>query len=292
MSMGSAEVQAEVAGEVSNRLERATAELAQKYARGDGGVEDSVTAPTGSAYMEKHKQEVLQKKKEKENRSQRNQEAAAHMDVNEDVDLDEDLDEEDADEDPELRKIRELRLKQMKNLHNQKLENIGKGHGQFREITQDEFIAEVTSSLTVICMFYHRDFPRCDIMEHHLQKLAKRHIESKFVKIDGNKAPFFVQKLMVRTMPTVVIFKDGVAVDKILGFEELAEVMPEGEEDRWPTIVLARLLASKQAINAAAVVDDDEVEATMKAKMMEMRRQQMMTGMGNIDDMDEDFDDL
>jgi hypothetical protein len=32
-------------------------------------------------------------------------------------------------------------------------------------------------------------------------------------------------------MPTVVIFRDGVAIDKIIGFDGLADGMPEGKED-------------------------------------------------------------
>jgi hypothetical protein len=92
-------------------------------------------------------------------------------------------------------------------------------------------------------------------------------------------------------MPTVVIFKDGVAVNKIVGFDELADTMPEGQEDSWPTIILARLLASKGAISNSVIVDDDEVEAQLKAKMLEMRRGALV-GMQNFDDMDDDFDDL
>jgi len=68
-------------------------------------------------------------------------------------------------------------------------------------------------------------------------------------------------------MPTVVVFSDGVAVDKILGFEGLADAMPEGQEDAWPTIVLARLLASKGGINSQVIVDDDEVEAKMQVRV-------------------------
>ena len=72
---------------------------------------------------------------------------------------------------------------------------------------------------------------------------------------------------MIRTMPTLVIFYDGVAVDKIIGFEGLADKMPEGREDEWPTIILARLLGEKDAINRELIVDDDGVEMAFKAKM-------------------------
>jgi len=39
---------------------------------------------------------------------------------------------------------------------------------------------------------------------------------------------------------TVVIFNDGVAVDKIIGFEGMGDRIPEGQEDSFPTIFLAR----------------------------------------------------
>lgn len=192
--MNSAGTQEAVATEVSERLAKATAELQEKYARGHGGVEESVSAPTGSAYKELHAKEEKEKAEKKQKKAsdqkQKNQVAASEMDVG---DMDED--EGDGEDDYELRRIKEARLRQIKSAHNQKLENIGKGHGQFREIVQDEFIAQVTSSNVVICLFFHKDFQKCLIMDHHLLKLSQRHIESKFIKINAEKAPFFVEKV-------------------------------------------------------------------------------------------------
>jgi hypothetical protein len=84
-----------------------------------------------------------------------------------------------------------------------------------------------------------------------------------------------------------VIFSDGVAVEKIMGFEGLADLQPEGKEDEWPTIRLARLLASKQAIDGSIIVDDEEVEKIQK-QTMESMRAAMLVDVGD----DEDFDDL
>ena len=55
-------------------------------------------------------------------------------------------DEEDEDADSELRHLREARLREMKSRNASKQELIGKGHGQFREIVQDEFLKEVTGN--------------------------------------------------------------------------------------------------------------------------------------------------
>jgi hypothetical protein len=34
-------------------------------------------------------------------------------------------------------------------------------------------------------------------MDMHLNKIAQKHIESKFVKIDAEKCPFFIAKLQI-----------------------------------------------------------------------------------------------
>ena len=125
----------------------------------------------------------------------------------------------------------------------------------------------------------------------HLQKLAHRHVETKFLKINAEKAPFFVQKLLIRSMPTLVMFFDGVGTDKLIGFEGLSDTMPEGKEDEWPTIILARLLASKGAIDSDKVVDDDGIEAAMKAKLETLRKQgyQGMLASTLLDEEEDDF---
>lgn len=294
--MNSSETQAAVAEEIQDRMGRAVEELAEKYAAGKGGVETSETAPTGSAYKATQAEEQKRKQAQKAKRiaaegaegseDRRSEQQQQHGDDDEDGGGD-------PDEDHELRQLREMRLRQIKQVQREKIENIGKGHGVYREIVQDEFLAEVCSSERVVCHFYHRDFPKCLIMDHHIQRLVARHVETKFIKIDAAKTPFFVEKLKVRILPTLVLFFDGLAQEKLLGFDGLADGMPEGKEEEWPTIALARFLGSKNAINAAAIVDDDGVEAAMKARMDEMKKS-IFAGLRNapinLNDDDDDFD--
>eukprot|EP01033_Poteriospumella_lacustris_P016872 gene16872-12077_t len=275
-------VQEGVAEEVNNRLARATAELQAKYERGEGGKDVSVDGPSGTAYKEK----ALAEQRARKDRRLAQQSEHVGSDERELKDEGDDGDG-DGDEDHELRELREQRLRQLKASRLQTMENLGKGHGQYREIVQDEFLAEMTSSPWVVCHFYHRDFSRCEIMNHHISRLVARHVETKFVRINAEKTPFFVEKLKIRTIPTVVIFHDGVAVDKILGFQELAEGQPEGKEDEWPTIRLARLLGAKGAINKALIVDDDEVEQTAKQTIDSLRAAMMNAALD-----DDDFDDF
>lgn len=183
-------VQEGVAEEVNNRLARATAELQAKYARGEGGKDVSVDGPSGAAYKEK----ALAEQKARKDRRLAQQAEHVKSDERQLKDEGEDGDG-DGDEDHELRELREQRLRQLKASRLQTMENLGKGHGQYREIVQDEFLAEMTSSAWVVCHFYHRDFARCEIMNHHISRLVARHVETKFVKINAEKAPFFVEKV-------------------------------------------------------------------------------------------------
>jgi len=70
-----------------------------------------------------------------------------------------------------------------------------------------------------------------------------------------------VEKLNVRTLPCVLCFVDGVAVDRVVGFAEL------GGKDDFPTAKLeARLIQAgvlKKAV-PKAVDSDDEDAATQR----------------------------
>lgn len=189
-------VQGAVAEEVNNRMRKAAGEIGEKYAAGQGGNDDSsdVTGPTGSTYKEKDLAEKKAKKQLRDKKSQENS-TESQQNVVGGNDNDDDGDD-DADEDNELRRIRSQRLKQIRDSQREKLENIGKGHGQYREITQDEFLNEMISSRKVVCHFYHAEFARCAVIDHHIQKLVQRHVETKFVKINADKAPFFVSKVL------------------------------------------------------------------------------------------------
>lgn len=179
--------------QVRSRLLKAAGEIGEKYESGNGGQDSSIDDPTGAAYKEKQAAEKALRKQQRE-RQAAVEAASAPKSSGGEGGLEEGDDE---DEDYDLRQLREQRLKQIKDSHQQRLDNLGKGHGQYREISQDEFLNEVTSSLRVVCHFYHGDFPRCKIIDHHIQRLVARHVETKFIKINAEKAPFFAEKVCV-----------------------------------------------------------------------------------------------
>lgn len=278
-----ADMQSAVASEVNRRLENAVGDLQRKYALGQGGNDASIDGPTGAAYKEAAEEARRKKSANKKPSEDRSGEIEKEKRLEKAIEEDEDLD-----DDPELNRLREMRLLKLKQEKDERLENISKGHGQYRDITQDEFLPEVTGSMKVICHFYHNDFPRCKIMDHHLSKLAPRHVEAKFIKINAEKAPFFVEKLTIRSIPTVVCFNNGVAEQKIVGFNELSDKMPPGKEDEWPTVMLAKLLSMKGMLNANLIVDDDDVKVRAEQTLDQLRSAYLQA----MPDDDIDFDDL
>ena len=89
-----------------------------------------------------------------------------------------------------------------------------------REIKEEEFLEQVTKSEKVVCHFYHNDFERCKIFDkvtcsltpccwvppvkvpclltQHLSLIAPKCVGTKFIKLNAEKAPFFVSKLKAR----------------------------------------------------------------------------------------------
>lgn len=120
---------------------------------------------------------------------------------------------------------------------------MAKGHGQYREIKEDEFLKEVCSSDRVIVHFYHKDFERCKIADKHMLILSEAHLETKFLKINAEHAPFFTNKLQIHMLPCIICFFDGVSKFNLQGFEELGGV------DDFPTAVLQKVLGENGAID-------------------------------------------
>jgi len=135
-------------------------------------------------------------------------------------------------DDDDLEALRARRRDQMKQAHDKKLKYQGLGHGLYDEIEEEAFLKTVTSSERCVVHFYHKNFEKCKIMDMHLRRCTKKFFGTRFVRLDAEKAPFFVQKLAIKTLPCAVVFNDGVAKGRQIGFDGL-----DGEE--FDTIELA-----------------------------------------------------
>lgn len=108
--------------------------------------------------------------------------------------------------------------------------------GDYREIKEDEFLKYVTKNKLAIVHFFHKDFERCKIIDKHLRIIAYSHPECRVLCLNAEKAPFFIAKLAIQVLPTIVCFIDGISKDRVVGFEDL------GGQDEFETIVLTRRL--------------------------------------------------
>ena len=143
-----------------------------------------------------------------------------------------------------MRQMMEARIAAAKAKKNSDQEMKILGHGEYTDINEQEFLPTVTKTQLCVLHFYHKDFERCKIIDMHLAKIAREHLECRFIKIDAEKAPFFVTKLQVQVLPSVIMFDNGLAVDRIVGFEEL------GGEDDFNTLTLTRRLIRGVVLDA------------------------------------------
>lgn len=117
-----------------------------------------------------------------------------------------------------------------------------KGHGALNHIVESEFLDTVLKSQYSVVHFYHKEFHRCDIVDMHLEKLAKKYLGTKFAKIDAQKTPFFVEKLQVQVIPCVCMLENGKMCGRLDGFDLL------GGEDDFPTEVMECVIGASGVI--------------------------------------------
>ncbi|KAF6717048.1 Thioredoxin domain-containing protein 9 [Oryzias melastigma] len=144
----------------------------------------------------------------------------------------------------ELERLKEKRLEGLKKAQKQKQEWLSKGHGEYREIpSEKDFFSEVKESKNVVCHFYRSSTFRCKILDKHLAILAKKHVETKFIKLNAEKAPFLTERLRIKVIPTLALLIDGKSKDYVVGFSDL------GNTDEFSTEMLEWRLGCADVIN-------------------------------------------
>ncbi|XP_066476874.1 thioredoxin domain-containing protein 9 [Tiliqua scincoides] len=158
--------------------------------------------------------------------------------------LDADIQKLDQMDEDDMELLKQRRLDALKKAQKQKQEWLSKGHGEYREIPSErEFFQEVKESKNVVCHFYKDTTFRCLIFDKHLAALAKKHIETKFIKLNAEKSPFLCERLRIKVIPTLALVKDGKTTDYVVGFTDL------GNTDDFPTEALEWRLGCADIIN-------------------------------------------
>ena len=143
----------------------------------------------------------------------------------------------------DLERIRHRRIKELKEEQKKVQRWKALGHGRYEEVNdQKEWFQVCKDSEQVVTHFYRNQTAYCALVDSHLEKIAPRHIETRFVKINAEKCPFLVERLMIVVMPTIIMSKDGETIDRLEGFTEL------GNTDRFTTETLETRLAARGAI--------------------------------------------
>jgi thioredoxin-like negative regulator of GroEL len=81
------------------------------------------------------------------------------------------------------------------------------GHGSYDEIEERDFFQHAHRSSRIVLHFCRPQTERCALLDKHLHALAERHCETRFVKLNAEKAPFLAARLKIKMLPTLVLFK-------------------------------------------------------------------------------------
>jgi hypothetical protein len=151
--------------------------------------------------------------------------------------LDQEIHKLEAMDEDEIERLRRSRMDQMRKLQSQRAEWLSHGHGEYREVQdQKRFFEELKPSPRAVVHFYRPSTRRCEIFDKHLSILARKHVETKFLRVNAEKSPFLTERLKIWMLPTVVLIRDGKTDHSIIGFDEL------GGNDDFSTELLENIL--------------------------------------------------
>lgn len=144
---------------------------------------------------------------------------------------------EEADED-DLERLRERRLQAMQ----QKARNVQElracGHGEYTTISDThEFFTSIKTSDKVVVHFFTPANVFCQLVDSHLTRLAPHHMETKFIRINAEKAEYLVDKLGIWMIPCIALVNKQKVAKMVQGFDEL------GGTDKFSTAFLAYYLS-------------------------------------------------
>ena len=158
------------------------------------------------------------------------------------------------------------------------------GHGRYMDLGTDpkDFFNAAKKSARMVVHFYRGVTPRCEIVDAHFERLAPKHLETRFVKIDAEKSPFLVERLGIILMPTIVLIKDGKTEHSLRGFDEL------GGTDDFSTDDMAYVLSTHGVLNFEADQSERIANHAARAGLNHVGISHIRSGVYVSDD-DDDF---
>lgn len=86
-------------------------------------------------------------------------------------------------------------------------------------LTEENFEISVKSGVTLVD-FYAEWCGPCRMLSPILEELAKEETNVRFAKVDVDSAQKLATNYQVTSVPTLVLYKDGKEVDRILGLRD------------------------------------------------------------------------
>ncbi|KAI5854752.1 thioredoxin-like protein [Tricharina praecox] len=167
-------------------------------------------------------------------------------------------------EDSALDGFRERRLQQLHDEFARAAAHRSGGGGTYLNVEDEKAVMDITTNnKNSVVHFFHSDFRRCKILDTHLELLAPKHPECRFVRIEVEKAPFLVERLGVRVLPCLMSFIDGKQVARIEGFERL------GNSDSFRTVRLEELLVDAGVLERVRFAEDGGLLGDEEARRRE-----------------------
>ncbi|KAL4917925.1 thioredoxin-like protein [Aspergillus aurantiobrunneus] len=124
-------------------------------------------------------------------------------------------------------------------------------------LKSDQALLDFTTQMQrCVIHFAHPDFARCATMDEHIRELAARHQDVRFARVDVRETPFVVEKLKIRVLPCVIGFTDGLAVERVIGFEGLGTGGSDGLEE-FSTAILEKRLLGKGILSQTRLNAED-----------------------------------
>ncbi|KAE8348945.1 thioredoxin-like protein [Aspergillus coremiiformis] len=117
-----------------------------------------------------------------------------------------------------------------------------------------------TETRRCVIHFAHPDFARCGTMDEHMRALATRHYEVRFARVDVRNTPFIVEKLKICVLPCVIGFKDGIAAERVVGFEGLALGGRDGTNSFSTATLEKRLLWKGVLVQAKLKANNEDFD--------------------------------
>ena len=84
-------------------------------------------------------------------------------------------------------------------------------------LKEQDILQELETKTKILAEFYADRCPHCVAMEKIIQKLSQDSNICPIIKINVDSMPSIAQKYSVRSIPTFILFKNGVEVSKKVG---------------------------------------------------------------------------